>query len=293
MVPNSYARLIRKFALLPYFKGKSRLENLFEKLVKLPKIEQGTDFPYGFKMYLNPDSGWEKSYFIRDKELDTTLFLKNVLSQNQVFWDIGANIGFYSLLAAKLVGVKGHVYSFEPTPSTYQRLQKHILDNSLQNQISALQYVLGSKRGQAQLVEPSDINHGMNYFLPATSGQSLHEIESVDHLIENRNLKAPNVIKLDVEGAEFEVLKGAEQTLKKSAPQLVIELCEENLKRFGSSTQELLKFLLGCQPYHISLCFRNKWIEVDPAKPLPHIKLLGDDHGYNYMFTLNRPPWAR
>ena len=112
---NVRPRLIHKsfrwFCLQPYFKGKSRVENILSKIIPLSHSNVIADFPDGFHMTLNFNSPYEKWLYYHNCELDTYTFIKKFLKPGMVFMDCGANMGFYSLVAASSVTSSGHVYS--------------------------------------------------------------------------------------------------------------------------------------------------------------------------------------
>ena len=148
------AHLFREFCLQPYFKGKSRLEAALEPLVSIqPKVY----FPEGFCLDINSKSAFERSLYFRNGDPDTFEFIRNFLRPGMVFFDCGAHIGIFSILASLSVGNTGKVYAFEPTPVTYKRLLGNIRINDCHN-INAFSLALGEKADKSYIyqIEPSN-----------------------------------------------------------------------------------------------------------------------------------------
>lgn len=84
-----------------------------------------------------------------------------MLEPGSTFWDIGANIGFYTLLASRRVGAQGRVVAFEPTPATVARLRQHVTQNDCAN-VTVLPCALGHAPGEQTVYALDHANHGMN-----------------------------------------------------------------------------------------------------------------------------------
>lgn len=143
---------------------------------------------------VDPDNPYNEKEVIHD------IFTE--LKESDVFWDVGANRGFYSMLAAKK-GVS-KVYSFEPNPRMEDKLTKNA---SINNVEITLKGIALSNKNKTESLENLSSNFGANKI------KGEFKIKTGDHVIENA-CKTPDVMKIDVEGAEFNVLKGLEQNLK-------------------------------------------------------------------------------
>ena len=133
--------------------------------------------------------------------------------------DIGANIGAITLNLAKRVGVKGKVYSFEPSPYNYRKALNNIRLNNFSN-IKLINQGLGDKKSTACLYNVNLNNRGMQRLLGENSEISSYdntevEIDTLDRSMQLFEIPPPSLIKIDVEGYEFKVLQGALETLKK------------------------------------------------------------------------------
>jgi len=180
-----------------------------------------------------------------------TRWLEGHLNRGDVFLDIGAYVdGWYTLLASKLVGKKGKIYSFEPHPDFCKRLKRNIKINKLNN-ITVAQLAMSNKSGFSFL---SDNRHLSSLAIDKKeSHTSTIKVKTmtVDAYVKRNNIEKIDVIKLDVEGFETEVLKGAKKTLKSMAPALLVEIDDRLLRNASSSRQELIKLLknLGYDSY--------------------------------------------
>ena len=148
------------------------------------------------------------------------------LKPGDVVWDVGANVGMYTLLMARAVGPRGKVYAFEPMRGCYERLGENISLNGLDN-VVALSVALGRERSEMQLAVESEGLEGDHRLVRAAALAEDRRTETVqvvpgDELRRERALALPNLVKLDVQGAEEDVLLGMEQTLRDPACRCVI-----------------------------------------------------------------------
>lgn len=141
----------------------------------------------------------------------------NVLQRGDVVYDVGANVGYYSLAAARVVGTHGRVYAFEPVERNLDYLRQHIALNKCSN-IEIVPFAVAQKPGTRHFsvgVSPSE-GH-----LEAMGGITV-DVVSLDSITESGAIRPPDVIKIDAEGAETEVLMGAEQVVAMSEPVIFV-----------------------------------------------------------------------
>ncbi len=171
--------------------------------------------------------------------------LMGLVNKNNTVLDIGTNYGTTLLQFAKKVGEKGLVFGFEPDPINYEICTKNIVLNSFFN-VEVDNLGLGDVLGELLLVVDTESNRGGNRISKNTFGKEAYKVKivSLDEWIENKNVQHIDLIKMDVEGFEYNVLKGAEKTLEKFRPILFIELDDENLKLQDASAELLVKFLI-------------------------------------------------
>ena len=154
-------------------------------------------------------------------EPDETTALQHIVAPGQVFFDIGANIGYYSLLTAKLVGVQGCVVAFEPLVRNVALLSRHTQLNHANNvtivpcacaESSGIQeFSLGDNSALGHLVVDG-VNTAHTIIVPTIR---------VDEYVDRSGLE-PNVMKIDVEGSELSVLKGSSLTLERCRPWVLL-----------------------------------------------------------------------
>lgn len=182
-------------------------------------------------------------------------FLKNQLKEGDVFIDIGANIGAFALIASKCVGPSGRVVAFEPVPYVFEYLSANVLRNQLTN-ITLEPKAVYSKSEKILLHVSGLGNTGMtSIFSHEEKIGDVIKVQSVafdDYLI-NQGIEKVDMIKLDIEGAEFEALQGMKESLRKFRPVLFIEINNEVMERGWVSKEQLLTFLrdLGYEQYAI------------------------------------------
>jgi FkbM family methyltransferase len=173
-------------------------------------------------------------------EQETIGLLRHLVRPGMTVLDIGAQVGQYTLEAAKLVGPTGSVHAFEPVPRNFDLLQANVRINGLTN--VAPSPVAISDRNETRTLHLSiSRNAGAHSFAPSeiSSGETIDvSCTTVDAYVEQRQLR-PDLIKLDVEGFELAVLDGARRTLKAVAPLLIIEFNDFDQSLFGRSCREL------------------------------------------------------
>ena len=229
-------------------KGSRRLAYLVVQLL-IPRAKKSLIVKtlYGFNMKIDPvkDKGVEKSlYYTGTYEKGTLDILKNLLSDGDVFIDIGANIGLMSIFASSLVKNDGKVIAFEPNPDTRQILNENIILNSIGN-IEVSSYALGSITENTKIYDRWDSNRGSASLIRSEGSTEGHDIKVIrlsDYI--NSNTKI-SLIKLDIEGYELEALKGADHILqRKNPPMLIVEfshLRENKLDQGTNKMYELIK----------------------------------------------------
>jgi FkbM family methyltransferase len=184
-----------------------------------------------------------------DFERAERTFARRFLKPDDVFVDVGANIGLYSVLAAGLVGKQGRVIAFEPSRRTYLRLLENIHRNRFRS-VDCVNAALSDASGTTRLYAGGPEMDAWNSLTHSTDGHVLEAEEistmtwdeySAQHAMDDR----VTLMKIDVEGWETAVLKGARRALgDQKAPVLQVEFCEENARAAGSSCSELERAIL-------------------------------------------------
>lgn len=172
-----------------------------------------------------------------------TELVKKIIKTGDVVLDIGANIGYYTLIFAKLVGEKGKVFAFEPGPSNFTLLKKNVEINGYQN-VTSVQKAVSNKTGKIRLYLSHSITGHRIY--DTHDGRKFIEIEVVrlDDYFKNYKGRI-DFIKIDIEGAEGAAIRGMSSLLRKNKNlKIVTEFNPRRLKEFGLEPGRYLKLLL-------------------------------------------------
>ena len=185
------------------------------------------------------------------------------------FLDIGANMGFYSLAIPK-INPNLKVHSFEPQPGTYSTLVKNLDLNKLQGSVTAHNCGLGSVNTTATMFIPKFTGSGGGSFANLHSEEGNPEqvevqVNTLDTYLDSTI--NPDLIKIDVEGFEYEVLSGGLQIIEHHKPTIVIELLRKWMKSFGKHPQDVIRMLspFGYKVYAIG---ENELIPIDTIDEL-------------------------
>lgn len=187
-------------------------------------------------------------YLFGTFEAGTARFYRRLISSGDVVIDIGANIGAHTLPFAKLVGDAGRVIAFEPTLWAFQKLKTNIsLNPHISPRIEAVQAMLTAGENTAVAAEAYSswpLQHGAALH-PVHSGQLMSTSGAVsttlDAAVSERVLPRLDFIKLDVEGNELEVLRGAQATLRRFRPRILMEFSPSI--HSGTGFDHLINFL--------------------------------------------------
>lgn len=237
--------------------------------IKYPFLEEITINVNQYRMIvLKKDTGLSRG-LLSDRiwEPYTTRLIQEVVEEGEVVADIGANLGYYALLEASLVGKNGKVYAVEPNPPAFKVLRKNVELNDFDN-LSIHEIAIGEKNGTALLRVPNELN-----IASITSTNARKEkvekfseriklfkvrMMTFDNFIKNfMHGKTPTFIRMDVEGYEYEIIKGMESLLKTGQPlRLLMEF------HFGSlgieKSSEIIKKLKN-YGFEISAVIHEIW----------------------------------
>jgi FkbM family methyltransferase len=234
----------------PYFKGKWRVMDWFFRkwFIHRRMVE---DVQFNASTVIACDLWDEVSFGIwwggETYEIKETRYIKSLLTPLSVVFDIGANVGYYSLIAAPLVGPGGRIFSFEPAARQFGRLKDNALRNNL-SQILPYKLALSDKSGEAVLGLDDAFNTGVASLRPAGSKSILDEVvtcTTLDDFVAAQALDRLDVIKIDVEGYESAVLIGGIKTLERFHPVLLVEVKDHHQRLAGFSRQQLFEWLMA------------------------------------------------
>lgn len=175
--------------------------------------------------------------------------LSNRNSENDlVILDVGANFGYLSLVWATTISKNGKIHAFEPNNQVYNSFQKSINGNKLDKSIHLNNLAVGKKDGFVNLYSSSTSSNTRNISESIGPESSIRMI-SLDSYVEENEIESCDLIKIDVDGIEYEILKGAENLLKKFRPILIVETNGDKrlIEFFSSHNYQILDMKL--EPY--------------------------------------------
>jgi FkbM family methyltransferase len=193
--------------------------------------------------------------------------------------DAGANEGLYTLFAARRVGPSGRVLAVEPSLRELGRLRANVRLNRLDN-VRVVPQALADREDKARLLLAEAAHAGQNtlgafiYAGVAAADEVMVDRVRLDDLLAAQGHDRIDVIKLDIEGAEFAALRGAEETVARCRPALLFELSDDALQRQGASAAALLDFLRS---------YDYRLYTFDPATGLPLAAEPDSDLGLNVI----------
>ena len=181
----------------------------------------------GLWIHLNPR--YEMKYLEGDYEASVERILLSNLRPGTVFYDVGAHIGVFSLIAARNLGVQGSVFAFEPDPSNVRRIKEHASRNQL-DAIRIIPKAVSCTDGRLRFQRASfqsSMNRGVLVEETLALQESAIEVDSITLDAVAREHAWPTLIKIDVEGSEAAVLQGSEEIFRFAKPLLVCEIHHE------------------------------------------------------------------
>jgi len=227
----------------------SRINRLFSVDVNQLSTPMIADCRFGLKIMIsNPSDLIQNQLFFQGYfEHKETRILGRLLKPGMTVLDVGANIGWHSLIAASKVGSSGRVISFEPVSATYGHLIENLRINNCGN-VEAHEIGLSNDSRNIDIYSVEKNNDGSNSIFPSASSQLLQKIAVREGaaLLRASGVLRVDFCKIDVEGAEIEVLDGLDEYLSNGLIKIImIELNERALRNAGRSGRELVEKLLN------------------------------------------------
>ena len=179
---------------------------------------------------------WLGSYEFAKQNL-----IAETVEEGSVFFDIGAHVGFYTLLGSSLVGDKGKVFAFEPLPRNIAYLERHLQLNGVTN-TTLFKAAVSDRSGTARFSEESGHSLGML----GDDGALTVDVVSLDELLASGAILPPDTMKIDVERAELAVLQGARRILTEACPAIFLTTHGSHLRRQCVAYLESLGY--RCRP---------------------------------------------
>lgn len=264
-------------------------DNAFISAVKFDKDGCVYSLKDGRSFAFNPgkSAGWLYSVpYSGTFEEKETGFVRRAIQKDWVCLDIGGCFGWYTVLFSQLVGEAGKVYVFEPVPDNRICLETNLIINACKN-VELIPCALGEKNERTQIFLPLDgVSGSLRAHAMLTKCKIIDvEVSTVDQLASAKGLQRLDFIKADIEGAEFLMLKGALETIKRFRPILMLEVQSHSTRLFDYEPIELFSLLasLDYRPYYVDKNY--ELIRCD--KVLQAGAKLPD---YNFVFKYEKSP---
>ena len=239
-------KLFEWFSSLEFVCQTSRLNSIVSKILANRDITLNNGVGIGVKFN---SSNYNLQTAMGMYELPLQKALSKYLKEGDVVYDIGANVGFFTIISAKLVGDSGSVYAFEPDPDNIKNLEHNIQLNSFA-QVTVLERAVSrsTKTGELLLA-----GHSGSRTLSTTAKSKSQKYQScpkipvqlvaIDDLVAQQIIAPPAVVKIDVEGSELDVLQGMSQTIKKFKPIILYEIDDPVKETFLQKQEEADAFV--------------------------------------------------
>ena len=169
-------------------------------------------------------AGDNNGFWLGSYELETQRVLEQNTRPGDVVYDIGANVGFYTLLASFLVGKQGRVYAFEPFPANVGFIKKHISLNKIIN-VSVFDMAIADK--EDVMFFKTGINSAEGKL--SNEGDLKVNVMPLDSMVRDKIIPPPQIMKIDVEGAELKLFEGAREMIKKYRPKIILSTHGDNI----------------------------------------------------------------
>ncbi len=272
--------------LTPTERGGYRLVRLVRRFRPRSRWRDTFRTPQGFEMNLDlgvyPDCCMAFGLY----ELDTERLIRRLLRPGDRFVDAGANIGYFTLLAASIVGPEGHVDAFEPQPDNRARLIDHLARNGLADRVRIHPIALGDHEGQVTIhCYTQGHNHGSSTLFAepgAATNATRVPMRRMDDVLIQAAPPPPRVhlVKMDIEGAEPLAVAGMTRLLQAEHPPAIIcEFNPEQARIAGFPPRETIDRLLAAQPrYYVH------WVGARPKRIDPTDERLAGLRQGNLLF---------
>jgi FkbM family methyltransferase len=239
-ISSRVSRFVRRPASEKYVALALRLRRLF------PRMPVPIRLPFGGWFLAGPSSV-DEAVFWGGFECAETLFVGRYLKPGMIVLDIGAHHGLYTLLASKRLGPTGKVIAFEPSPRERKQLIRNLRLNFCSN-VCVEPYALGKERSQTELYVVAGGEDGCNSLRPPVVDSETRpvrvDVVSLDEVVARIGLTRADFLKLDVEGGELDVLRGASNVLQRSPrPVLLVEVYDIRTRPWGYRAHEIVQFL--------------------------------------------------
>jgi len=200
-------------------------------------------------------------YHEADYEPETFEFFRQNIKKDMTVLDIGGHMGLFAVVLGRLVGEKGKVFTFEPTPFTQKVLSEVIKLNELETQVEVRGEAVSKEKGTAVFYDTGTEVSNANSLVKSERGKGEIKVPmtSVDDFVSDNNLKI-DCLKIDVEGVELDLLKGAKDTFMNQRPMARLGLHPPFILENGQSLEEIWDVL---EEYKMQIIFEGNECEKD------------------------------
>ena len=254
-VIGGFARLLPPSLLEPSLNS----DNKLGRIARLGLIERDLTVKYGLASGVKFNAGaYNPDTSLGTYEMPVQKALSQYLKSENIFYDIGANVGFFTILGAKLVDSGGHVYAFEPEAKNAVTLRRNaklnnfahvtVIEKAVSRTTGTEKLCLTEYCGSNALASSDNSSQQLESELPSflkVKERITVNTVSIDDLLQDNKTKPPTLVKIDVEGAEMEVLQGMSQTLKKWQPIIIYEVDDKNQDGLLNKRKKVDDFLLS------------------------------------------------
>lgn len=266
----------------PIKKGKYRLALASLSLMKdLPKqvVAKTND---GRHLQVNFDNHFAHFvYFMGEYEPAITKIIGTLIEPGDVCLDIGGNIGWFTTLLQKKVGKNGEVHTFEPVPTTFEVLKKNVKSNNNSEVVRLNNFALGESEGEVNLHLFDNLSDG--HASISDFGQTDFKVypcrvSTLNSYLKENKIENVKFVKVDVEGAELMMFKGATDLFRQKVPPIFeIEMALDTTRGFGYLPNDLVKFISSQSEYDFFAIDEHNCVlvKIDGFKP--------EDRGANVL----------
>jgi len=256
--------IILRLLIRSFFKRRGYyriLKYIRDKTTLLKGVQSLTKFDKNILVKVNLDE-WiqQQIFFLGVYEKKETLFWRNLIKPCYTVIDIGANIGYYSLMASVRVGLKGRIYAFEPVAKIYNRLVENIYLNKITN-IFPYRLALFNEKTEIDIYLGKESNWGMSSIKLHSEYSGIKEkvrTETLDDFVRENKIKRIDLIKIDAEGSEPFIIEGMTSILKKYKPMILTEINDEKLHSVSYNKKKLYDLMYKYDYYPFEIIDKDK-----------------------------------
>lgn len=253
--PSLIHKLVRLYTFnSPIKRGRHRLSNLAFQLSPTMPGELVVKTIDGRELFLDSkNDSYKYVYFLGEYESVISNIFRRLINTGDICLDIGANIGWYTTLFQKLVGLAGHVHAFEPVPHLFKDLERNVKINATPDNVTLNNFALGNEEKNVKMHVFTDLPDGhssISAFASSKFETFTASMQTLDEYISDHKINHVGVVKVDVEGAELLVLQGASKIFEQEKPPILeIEMALATTQGFGYLPNDLIEHIRARADY--------------------------------------------